>query len=198
MTPYPSEPIDVAAIKKLAPVDENFRIFYYEAVGAGKDSLIRVRGCIMRPSTRGPRKGELVIPVSGTERECFLTRADTGKEPAAREVFAIRHIPTGEYMPNKMSRAGAGGWSSWIPGPVLDGYGGCDGYDKNPRIFFSLRSARNALTAWLMGVHSRSTGITDQGWDTEDHYDEHIIEAPPVPRVRAEMEIVPLQLAGLK
>lgn len=97
-----------------------------------------------------------------------------------------------------MHRSQPGGWSHWIPGPPLDGWAGCNGFDKNPRIFYSLRSAQRALTAWLMGLHSRSTGGGSSGWDADDFYDDHIVNAPPVPRVRAEMEILPLELLGLK
>lgn len=113
-------------------------------------------------------------------------------------VYAILHKPTGAYMPSRMSRSNRGGWSNWIPGPAPDGWGGCDGYDKNPRIFFTLRSAQNALTAWLQGVHKRSQGVSYDWEGTPDDYDDLSIEPPPVPRVRTDMEIVPLQLFGLQ
>ncbi len=113
------------------------------------------------------------------------------------EGFAIRHIPTGEYMPCRMFRCRGGGWSHWIPGPAPDGWAGCNGFDKNPRIFFTLRSAQNALTAWLMGVHRREVGTSHDWEGTPDGYDDHIIDDAPVPRVRADMEIVPLWIVWL-
>ncbi len=120
-----------------------------------------------------------------------------GLPMSCRRVYAIRHIPTQAYMPCRMFRTRSGGWSLWNPGPYVDGWGGCDGFDKNPRLFFTLRSAQNALSAWLQGVHTRSTGGSG-GFDGDDYWDEITIETPPVPRVRAEMEIIPLLLSGLK
>lgn len=194
----PSDPIDLAAIKKLSPVAENFRIFYYAVLGDPPNTVLHVKGCVLRPATRGPRKGELCVPVPGTERECFLSREDTDPAPKALEAFAILHIPTGEYMPSRMFRGSSGGWSHWIPGPEPDGWCGCRGFDKNPRIFFSLRSAQNALTAWLMGIHRRESGVTHDWEGIPDGFDDHIVDAAPVPRVRGDMEIIPLQLVGLK
>lgn len=114
------------------------------------------------------------------------------------EVFAIKHKPTGEYMPARMSRTSSRGWSHWVPGPAPDGWGGCDGYDKNPRVFFTLQSARNALTAWLKGMHNCSRGTTSGTWDSPpESYEVIEIAAPPVERKREDMEIVTLELTGL-
>lgn len=111
------------------------------------------------------------------------------------EVYAIRHNPTGEYMPCLMHRSGRGGWSFWNPGPVLDTYG--EPHDKNPRIFFTKISARNALTMWLQGEWHRKQGVFVDWEGTPDGYDKMTVDAPSRPRVREDMEIVVLMLMGL-
>lgn len=115
------------------------------------------------------------------------------------EVFAIYHNPTGTYMPTRMYRARQGGWSHWIPGPPPDGWGGCNGFDKNPRIFFTKRSAQNALTAWLQGIHRKesSGGGTNMFGEPDDYEEDIVIDKPPIERKREDMEIVTLYLMGL-
>lgn len=115
-------------------------------------------------------------------------------------VYAIKHKPTGAYMPARMFRASNHGWSYWVPGPAPSGWSGLDGYDKNPRIFFTLQAARNSLTAWLQGPWKRVTG-TDGDWET-GYFDVDLGPAPTdaqglPPRVREDMEIVVLELTGL-
>lgn len=103
------------------------------------------------------------------------------------QVFAIRHKPTGKWMPARVN-ATAGGWSYWNPTSddvVRDG---------NPRVFFTLRSAQNALTAWLMGEHSRKQGVHVDWEGIPDGYDDHVVNAPRAPRHRGEMEIVSFTL----
>jgi len=112
------------------------------------------------------------------------------------KVFAIRHKPTGEFMPHRMYRTRERGWSHWVPGPEADGWAGANGYDKNPRLFFTLQSARNALTAWLQGPW-KATVETDGDWET-GYYDVPGTPAPtspPAPRHRADMEIVTFTLS---
>lgn len=110
------------------------------------------------------------------------------------KVWGIRHIPTGAFMPCRMTRAG-GGWSRWIPQtPLPDGWAGSGGLDKNPRLFFKKRGAQNALPAWLMGVHRREVWSGHDWEGIPDSSDEHIVEDAPIPRVRADMEIVEFDL----
>ena len=59
-------------------------------------------------------------------------------------VYAIKHTPTGKFMPLKFTRRGARGWSNWNPGVR-------DGFDTTPRIFKDHISALRALNAWLKG-----------------------------------------------
>jgi hypothetical protein len=104
------------------------------------------------------------------------------------QVFAIRHKPTGAWMPTRMFRRG-GGWSHWMPGPPVDGYEGLDGFDKNPRIFFTLQAARNALTMWLRGTWREERRCSETLEGRED-WTELVPDAPPVERKREDMEIV--------
>lgn len=100
-----------------------------------------------------------------------------------RNVFAIRHKPTGVFMPARINKA-YGGWSHWDP------TNGEEVHDANPRIFYTLRSAQNALTAWLMGTHIRERGMHYDWEGIPDGYDNHIVNAPATPRHRGDMEIV--------
>lgn len=104
-----------------------------------------------------------------------------------RDVFAIRHKPTGKWMPARLNKS-PGGWSYWEP--TSDD----EAHDANPRIFYTLRSAQNALTAWLMGEHSRKQGVSVDWEGIPDGYDDHIVNAPPIPRRRDDMEIVGFSL----
>lgn len=104
----------------------------------------------------------------------------------ARIVYAIRHKPSLEWMPARMNKSGAG-WSYWTPGNADD-----KPFDANPRLFYTLQSARNALTMWLQGEWKREQG-NDGGsyFNPPEYYDEMTVNASPIPRVRADMEIVP-------
>jgi hypothetical protein len=89
-------------------------------------------------------------------------------------------------MPVRIFRTTIGGWSYWEPtDPVCT---------NHPRVFFSKRSAHNALTAWLMGQHRREYGTTYDWEGTPDGYDNHLVDAPKIPRHREDMEIVAMLL----
>lgn len=105
------------------------------------------------------------------------------------QVFAIKHKPTGKWMPARLNKA-PGGWSYWDPTDDAPAH------DKNPRLFFTLRSAQNALTAWIMGEHRRESGTTYDWEGIPEGYDNHIIDEPKVPRSREQMEIVRMELRG--
>lgn len=102
------------------------------------------------------------------------------------QVFAIRHKPTGEFMPARMSRNGFGGWSWWREPNV-------SAFDKTPRIFPSKQGAQNALTAWLQGRWV--TEYTTSGsWEGESTEKTPVPEKCETPRVREDMELVQLLL----
>lgn len=88
-------------------------------------------------------------------------------------VFAIRHKPSGEYMPAQMFRTARRGWSYWDPGSEE-----CGGVTIVPRLFATIGPAKRALNAWLVGP------IAPGGQCIR----------PAVPRRRDEMEIIECQL----
>lgn len=97
-------------------------------------------------------------------------------------VYAIRHQPTGLCMP-----ALSGGYSYWEPTTA-------NHEGMHPRLFFTLKSAQNALSAWLQGQWKREQW---SGYDWEgipDGYDKMTIKKPPAPRRRDDMKIVVLDL----
>lgn len=107
------------------------------------------------------------------------------------QVFALRHKATGLFMPAKMSRTGARGWSHWSPGAMEDGAP----YDKHPRLFFSRKGADNSRALWAAGVHVRHCGATSGTPDNPpEYYDETTIIAPPIPRHRDDLEVVAYEL----
>lgn len=101
-------------------------------------------------------------------------------------VYGIRHKPTGEFMPARMSRSSRGGWSWWREPNQKP-------YDPTPRLFPTAAGARNALTAWMQGrwVNEETT----HGWEFPETEVCAVPEATEVPRVRADMEIVTFTLA---
>lgn len=97
-------------------------------------------------------------------------------------VYAIRHKPTGLCMP-----AMPAGFSYWEP--ETDNHVGL-----RPRLLFSLKSAQNALSAWLQGQWKRHQG-TDYSFEgIPEGYDEISVKDPKRPRRREDMEIVALSL----
>ncbi len=103
------------------------------------------------------------------------------------EVFALRHKPTGEWMPARMYRTSRGGWSYWEPGSLDN-----RPHDGNPRIFFSLVSARNALTAWLRGEIDEEVHYTVD-WQGPGERKNLVTKLCPQ-RTRESIEIVSLSL----
>jgi hypothetical protein len=104
------------------------------------------------------------------------------------DVYAIRHKPSGEFMPVRMSRTSRGGWSYWRePGNTP--------YDATPRLFPTKQGAINALSSWMQGrwVHEYTGGSFEC---PDDGYYETVPEEPKSPRVREGMEIVELALTG--
>ena len=99
------------------------------------------------------------------------------------KVWTLRHKPTGRFMPCRMFKRNAGGWSYWNPHEEPPGY---VPFDRNPRVFFTLQAARNARAAWAAGEWKR--GMTVGGFlepPEETHPHPH-----PVQRNRDDLEIV--------
>lgn len=71
-------PYGKAALKKLAPVAENFHIFEAGWLGdkPSEWDTMKVRGCVFREAKSGPNKGKLSIPVKGTTRTAYVNRKE--------------------------------------------------------------------------------------------------------------------------
>ena len=91
------------------------------------------------------------------------------------ELYAIKHKPTGYFLPSRKGR----GYSHDEPQP--------NGGKLGPRLFFSRIAARNALTAWLMGTFAREVSLLDfEGNEVESD----LIITPQPHRKREEMKVV--------
>jgi len=70
-----------AALKKLAPVDENFRL--YEAGWLGEKpadwTVMKVVGATFRAAKTGPNKGKLVVMVKGSKRTAYVTKDEMAR-----------------------------------------------------------------------------------------------------------------------
>lgn len=94
--------------------------------------------------------------------------------------WLIRHKPTGFYLPQPDGRMERGG-SHVEP---------ADKNEQEPRLFKSRRAATNALGQWLRGKFTRGSG-----YDSLNHEYYEDISVTPVPsRVKADMEIVELEM----
>lgn len=58
-----------AALKKMQPVPENFRLCMAEAVDVG---VMRVTGAQFRKAQRGPHKGKFSVIVPGTQKTVYV------------------------------------------------------------------------------------------------------------------------------
>ncbi|MDH1848014.1 MAG: hypothetical protein E7L31_18295 [Aeromonas sp.] len=77
-------PFGKAALQKLAPLPENFRL--YEAENLGQGNGMKVTGAEFRAAKRGSNKGKLSIMVSGSKRVAYLSLDEIRKhEPDATE-----------------------------------------------------------------------------------------------------------------
>lgn len=86
------------------------------------------------------------------------------------DLYAIRHKPTGGWIPQRYGRGGS------HDEPTLTG---------SPRLFMSLRAARSFLMQWLKGVHVRD-GYMGDGGEREDDVTIRKVDS----RKPEEMEIV--------
>lgn len=77
--PFAKELFGRVALKKVGEVDPNFRFYECGWMEAGHPSTwdtMELRGAVFREATRGPRKGKLCIPIPGTKRTVYVTRAE--------------------------------------------------------------------------------------------------------------------------
>ena len=94
--------------------------------------------------------------------------------------FAIKHKPSGLYLPAASGRYGRG-FSFKEPS------------EERPRLFHTKRGAINALYQWLRGHHRHSSGF--DSFNSEYYEETKVLPQPH--RKREEMEVVPLMLVPL-
>lgn len=100
---------------------------------------------------------------------------------SAIQMYAIKHVPTGQFLPAPSGRNGRGG-SHMEPVKVSAA--------SPPRLFHTEAAAKIALTYWLRGIvtvtygYGNEWGECDESWHTE----------PQPHRKREEMAIVPIEL----
>lgn len=96
--------------------------------------------------------------------------------------YAIRHKPTGHFLPQPKGKNGSGG--SWVE-PT-------DPKEEIPRLLVSERSAKGVLNAWLQGTFKASW---DTDWDSGHRYVDDIKIQKKPNRIREDMEIVVIHLS---
>ena len=105
--------------------------------------------------------------------------------------YLICHKPTGNFMPAKMFRTTARGWSYWEP----TGAAGLGGEPNNPRLFPRKHAASVALSYWLKGRWDNRMKKVN-AWD-EPPYEEQAgtkVAGVEIPRIPSDMEIVKMRL----
>lgn len=67
-----------AALRKLGKVPENFMLYEAGFIGDKPENWngMRVKGCVFRAASKGPRAGQLVIPVPGTIQSVIVTKEE--------------------------------------------------------------------------------------------------------------------------
>ncbi len=98
-----------------------------------------------------------------------------------KPLYAIKHIPTGFYLPEPKGIRGRGGS---FTEPV-----DCSGDEQNPRLFKTERSAKNALVQWLRGHHE---GITEYEEGYRYSIGADVVHQPH--RIKEDMEVVKFNL----
>ena len=72
---FKETPYGRVALKKLKAKSPNFRIYCCGWLG-DKSDVMEVIGAEFREATRGPRKGQLCIPLPNTKRVVYVTAAE--------------------------------------------------------------------------------------------------------------------------
>ncbi len=100
--------------------------------------------------------------------------------------FAIRHKPTGHFLPEHGSRKGRGGYTNDEPDAT-----------KPPRMFEHRRHAKGALDWWLKGIAGMKRSYSL--YSKYDDVDEEIQTIESLPHRKAEdMEIVEVRVILLR
>lgn len=67
-----------AALQKLSPTPENFRLYEAEWLGdkPSEWTVMKVTGAEFRAAKTGPNKGKLSVMVEGSKRTAYVTKAE--------------------------------------------------------------------------------------------------------------------------
>lgn len=100
-------------------------------------------------------------------------------------MYAIKHVPTGGYLPAPKGRGGRGG--SHMEPVVFD-----ENSKELPRLFGRKAAANAGLIHWSKGIYKTDRGY-DNGtpWSGGEYYEETYIDPQPHRR-KEDMEIVPV------
>jgi len=76
------------ALKKLAPVPDNFRLFSAGWLGEKPENrqTMKVTGAEFREAKSGASKGQLAIMVKGTQRSAYVTKEEMAAQDAVDAV----------------------------------------------------------------------------------------------------------------
>lgn len=105
--------------------------------------------------------------------------ADAQAQPlhAVREMWAIKHTPSGAFLPAPRGRGGRGGTHVEI------------GDDGPPRLFDKEASAKSALRYWLDGAITVSQTSYGDPWEGYEYDEDRHLEPKPH-RVAEDMKVV--------
>ncbi len=103
--------------------------------------------------------------------------------------YAVRHKPTGHYIPEPSGRMGRGG-SHVDPVEVVPSK-----LDTHPRMWPTERGAQNYLSQWLRGKHHALHKWEQDGWESPAYRIDAGTKIEHQPhRVREDMEIVKIPI----
>lgn len=111
-------------------------------------------------------------------------------------VYCLRHKATGKWMPARMYRTSAAGFSFWNPYETRPGW---VPHEPNPRIFFTRQSAKNAKAMWEAGEWRKRFGPADCSMPFgPEEFIGIAPAAPENPRAKGDLEIVAMTLRERK
>lgn len=109
-------------------------------------------------------------------------------DPSLHTMYAIRHKPSGHFLPNPKGKIGRGG--SFVH-PVEPMEGDLTTY---PRLFVTKRGAQCCLTQWLRGEHHAVIEYETDDWGRSYHYTAGADVKPQADRIREDMEVVTIDI----
>lgn len=95
--------------------------------------------------------------------------------------YAIRHTPTGHYLPMSFERGHRHSHDEPTPNCI-------------PRLFPSKQSAQSALTQWLRGKWANVMYQESEGWEYPSYGVQELEVEPVTSRKAEEMEIVTMSI----